>query len=510
MDENRLFDNNTAYVENMKDLVKRDRNHPSIIIWSFCNELGCEGDHENGGPAFQQITTEYDGTRPTLANMFTFNDLLSNTIDIQGFSHRGRKDLDDCHAALPDKPIFMSECCSCNTMRSEDVGCETKSDNPHYACDQISFNARCLEQRVNASDGVEYAIGTMVWTLFDYYGEPPSAGLTVSSTYGQFDLYGFPKDAAFWFRTQWLLHIPDDRVDKTFPTYDSYEVKIVESWESPDSWDQTHGNTTKTIHAYSNAPFVELYVNDVSKGSQPVATMIAGAGSYAEWVDVTWEAGTLKAVARSMDGSKVAETHRSTCGQAAALVLSLDSPSQETGTGDALLLDRQDAALVRATIVDSTGHVVHLATNNVTFTVISGPGVIQGTGNGDPKSYVANDSPWHPAYHGLVRAVVRVTSMAAFSVKERVLLESIDGPISPLTNSRPESLLDDNDIVIEASSPGLDSVRLVIPTSTDYKHAAVLRVAKKAAGKPVNFLGSSRNQDLRAEDLGVPQDFSVA
>ena len=97
MDENRLFDNNTAYIQNMKDLVKRDRNHPSIVIWSFCNENGCEGTHENGGPAFQEITTMNDGTRPTLANMFTFNDLLSNTIDVQGFSHRKRQDLDNCH-----------------------------------------------------------------------------------------------------------------------------------------------------------------------------------------------------------------------------------------------------------------------------------------------------------------------------------------------------------------------------------------------------------------------------
>ena len=200
IDENRLFDDNPSYVANMGELVKRDRNHTSVIVWSFCNENGCEGDREKGGPAFQAITKKYDSTRPTLANMFTFNDLLSTTVEIQGFSHRDRQKLDDCHAAMPEKPIFMSECCSCNTMRAEDVGCETVRDNPHYECTQISFNARCLDLMVNASDGVDYAIGTMVWTLFDYYGEPPKAGLEVSSTYGQFDLVGFQKSAAFWFR----------------------------------------------------------------------------------------------------------------------------------------------------------------------------------------------------------------------------------------------------------------------------------------------------------------------
>ena len=171
IDENRLFDNNTQYVKNMADLVKRDRNHPSVIVWSFCNEVGCEGDHEAGGPAFQSVATTLDGSRPTLANMFTFHDLLSDTIDVQGFSHRHRDTLDKCHADLPDKPIIQSECCSCNTMRDVDQGRETMSDNPHTPYDQKSFNARCLENLVNASDGTAYSSGTFVWTLLDYYGE---------------------------------------------------------------------------------------------------------------------------------------------------------------------------------------------------------------------------------------------------------------------------------------------------------------------------------------------------
>jgi hypothetical protein len=83
MDENRLFDNETKYVLNMGAMVKRDRNHPSVVIWSFCNEAGCEGSHETGGPRFREISYRLDGSRPTLANMFTFGDLLSNTIDVR-------------------------------------------------------------------------------------------------------------------------------------------------------------------------------------------------------------------------------------------------------------------------------------------------------------------------------------------------------------------------------------------------------------------------------------------
>jgi Glycoside hydrolase family 2 C-terminal domain 5/Domain of unknown function (DUF4982)/Glycosyl hydrolases family 2, TIM barrel domain len=509
IDENRLFDDNPDYVRNMAELVQRDRNHPSVVVWSFCNEDGCEGDHERGGPAFQSIVRKYDGTRPTLGNMFTFNDLLSDTVDVQGFSHQEREKLDQCHATLPDKPILMSECCSCNTMRDEDEGCETTRDNPHYACVQRSFNARCLERLVNASDGVDYSAGTMVWTLFDYYGEPPSRGVTVSSTYGQFDLCGFPKGAAAWFRTQWLLSKSDDRVDKPFITNGTHEVYLVESWESPDSWNSTRGNTTRTVHAYSNAPYVELYVDGKSQGMRRIVPMVMGdGGSYAEWEFVQWhQPGTLTAVARMPNGRAVAETSRTTNTVATSLVLSLDAPSESTGTGRALFLDGQDVALVRASIVDASGRVSHLSTANVTFAVISGPGMILGTANGDPSSYQPHTSSSQTAYHGLVRAVVRVTSIAGLSDHERNLLRVLD--VQAISSSSREkhtshqssdskdlnnripysypSLTDDDDIVIEASSPGFDSVQLRIPTSTDASVASVFAVATAAAGRPVDL-----------------------
>ena len=112
----------------------------------FDSKAGCEGDQENGGPAFREVAYKYDGSRPTLANMFTFNDLLSKTIDVQGFSHQSRQKLDDCHQQMPNKPIFMSECCSCNTMRDEDTGCE--SSDGGSTCTQKSFNADCVQSQV--------------------------------------------------------------------------------------------------------------------------------------------------------------------------------------------------------------------------------------------------------------------------------------------------------------------------------------------------------------------------
>lgn len=118
------------------------------------SEAGCEGDaHEAGGPRFEKVTYEEDGSRPTLANMFTYNDLLSKTIDVQGFSHRPRSQFDAAHATMPSKPMFASECCSCNTMRGEDL-----REGPT----QPAFNGDCQQHQTNASDGAAYIIGTMV------------------------------------------------------------------------------------------------------------------------------------------------------------------------------------------------------------------------------------------------------------------------------------------------------------------------------------------------------------
>ena len=453
-----------------------------------------------------------DGSRPTLANMFTFGDLLSNTIDVQGFSHQSRAKLEQCHAKLPRKPIFMSECCSCNTMRDEDEGCETAADNPHHLCTQVAFNARCAESNAatNASDGVEWAVGTMVWTLFDYYGEPPVGGPEVSSTYGQYDLCGFPKAAAFWYRTQWLLTAPEG-ADKTFATHGEHAVHIVESWEPPSAFDgggdddddggggrTSRRRTSRTVHAYSSAPLVELLVNGQSQGSRGIVPMRRGPGSYAEWLEVPFEAGTLTAVATDAAGAVVATAARHTNTHKAALQLGIDAPHESTGSGSRLLLDGQDAALLRATVLDANGRQMMLATDTVTFRVVSGPGRVQGTHNGDPHAHAPNNSPWHPAYHGLVRAVVRVTSVAARSSMERTALARIDvhGPMAAGEQAEPveQATAATEPIVVEASAPGLAPARISIAVSTDPAADGILAVAVAAAGKQVDFFATAAPQ----------------
>jgi hypothetical protein len=291
------------------------------------------------------------------------------------------------------------------------------------------------------------------------------------------------------YRTQWLTTIPDGP-DKTFYTHGAHEVHLVESWESPDSFPSTFGNKTRDIHAYSSAPTVELLVNGVSFGSRPVVPMLRGVGSYAEFLAVPWEAGNLTVVARDASGKAVASTSRATNGNAAALTLTLDAPSKLTGTGEALFLDGNDVAMLRATVVDSAGHRVVLASTNISFRVLSGPGYIQGAHNGDPHNHQPNNSPWVSAWHGLARGFVRVTSTAGRAARERELLRQIDtiGPMS--LRALPEHSSADP-IVVEASADGLAPIQLSIPTSIDAA-ASVLAVAEASAGKPVDFFAADR------------------
>ena len=197
MDENRDFEVGQRYYDNMADLVQRDRNHPAVTIWSFCNEGGCTPTGA-AGPGFRHASYEYDGTRPVLGNMIggcttsadgnvtctgQFGNELTASTDVQGFSHSGFGTIESFHKKFPEKPLYESECCSCNTQRGENVcqgvGCKTAaaastqlavgdSDHPQHDTNGVeaSFNADCLASQTNTSNGVPWMSGSMVWTLF--------------------------------------------------------------------------------------------------------------------------------------------------------------------------------------------------------------------------------------------------------------------------------------------------------------------------------------------------------
>ena len=288
------------------------------------------------------------------------------------------------------------------------------------------------------------------------------------------DLAGFLKAPAFWFRAKWLAGAGDAGRPPLSAPAASAVVRIVETWQP----NPQHPN--RTIHVYTSAPGVALSVNGVSAGP-PSAALASG---IATWGSVPYAAGAVSAVTVGAPGGAEATHSRASWGAPAALRLTLDAPSPGTGTGRALYLDGGDVALVRATIVDAAGNVCSDAALNVSFAVAQGPGIVLGCGSGDPADRYPNSAPWKPAYHGLARAIVRVSLDGATPAAARALRASIDveagrGPRSsgvlPPGAAPPAALL------VTASAPGLPPASVSIPLSVDPADAP-LAVARSSVG----------------------------
>ena len=222
-----------------------------------------------------------------------------------------------------------------------------------------------------------------------------------------------------------LTGVQEDAPDRP-PLAQTHTVHIVQDNErSSRAMDPKTGELDNTIQVYSSCPEVELLVNGVSKGKQAVARYM-----WAEWSNASpdegtrtratagvsssklpgfpFMAGNLTAIGYNAAGAIVASHTVQTASTPAVLRIAVDVPSIATGTGEKLVLDGQDTALLRAEVLDSQGRLVPWASNNVTFAVISGPGKVIAVGNGDPTNHQPNRVAWRDAFHGLVRGIVQV------------------------------------------------------------------------------------------------------
>lgn len=460
-------------------LARRDRLHASVAFFSVCNELGC-------GPAtlllndlalaiFQAIDA-VDGSRAITANMGWQGrnataplTPISFALDVFGMSHQSTATLNTFHATMPYKPLVMSECCSCETQRGEDADLPRSPNSSVY---YSSENSACLAAQTQVSDAPAFCAGTFIWTLHDYGGEPDLYP-HVSSSFGSIDFASFHKPASAWLRAWWLSAIPLDDAGRPPLPHTGTTCKLVESWrDSP--------NGTRTLHVYTNAPQARLVIN----GGAPSAPVMVSPFGMATF-NVPYTPGSVAAQALSADGATIlALDSAESWGTPASIVLSLDAPSPLTGTGAALFLDGSDVALVRATVVDAAGRTCHDAVVDISFTVVSGPGLVVGVANGDPADASVTIAT-RASYHGLVRAIVRVTLDAAGDVGARALRAAVNvdagvGPGSSAvwTGAVPPPL---TPITVSASAAGLASGSISVAVSVDPRDA-VLAVAAASVG----------------------------
>jgi beta-galactosidase len=388
MAENRHLDDSPEILSELGTLVQRDRNHPSIVLWSISNEEKEQGSELGArqGRAMVDLIRRLDHTRPTTAAMNNgIGQGLTGVIDVQGFNYHPET-YDKLHHELPTKPFIATEIAAAVSTRGSyarepfHVPKDTATYQGNPTLCQVSaydFNApdwaQTAEVAWKAVAERPWMAGGFVWCGFDYRGEPTPFGWPgISSQYALLDTCGFPKDVYYRYQSWWtrrpVLHL--------FPHW---------NWRG-------HEGEEIPVWVYSNCETVELFLNGVSLGAQSMKP-----NSHLEW-KVKYTAGKL--VAKGRRNGKTLETSVETTGAPAAIVL---EPDRKT-----LAADGADISLVTVKIVDEQGRTVPVASNMVTFNV-SGAGQILGVGNGNPVCHESDKGNQRSAFNGLCLAIVQST-----------------------------------------------------------------------------------------------------
>lgn len=360
IDENRLMGTTDYHYDHLKRMILRDRNHPSVVVWSVGNEEWRIEGSEQGTritAAMQAFVKQLDATRPvTVAISGGWGHGNSVPIEVAGLNYLGNMGkggftTKQWHAKRPEQSIVGTEECAFNQTRGiyfdDRKNCHLRA----YDWDPSDWGASAEQAWSHYADR-NYLAGMFVWTGFDYRGEPTPFGWpAVASQFGILDLCGFPKDAAFYFQAWWrdepLLHI--------FPHW---------------NWPGKEGEEI-SVWAHSNCDEVELFLNGQSLGRKAMRKY-----SHLEW-PVKYAPGTL--LARGYKGGKeILATKVETTGAPATIQL---APHRAT-----IKADGADVSVITVQVADDQGRLVPTAANEITFT-LNGPGKIIGVGNGDPSSH---------------------------------------------------------------------------------------------------------------------------
>ncbi len=360
MDETRMMASTPEGLSQLERLVKRDRNHPSVIIWSLANEEPDQGSQVGAHivASMKRAVKRLDPTRPVTAAMNGgWGRGVTSVVDVQGFNYAGEgggggadtgKNIDAFHRKFPALPTVGTETASVWTTRGIYKKDPAKAFATGYDTDYPGYTMSA-EGWWSVYAAREYLSGGFAWTGFDYRGEPsPFDNTGISSPMGMLDLCGFPKDSYFFYRSAWQA----EPVVHLFPHW---------------NWAGEEGQNID-VWCYSNLDQVELLVNGRSVGRQTLPRI-----GHVQW-SVPYHPGRIEA--RGYRGGKIVLVSvRETTGPAATLKL--------TPNRLAMRANREDLISVRVEALDSKGRMVPIAGNLVQFK-LQGAGRLVGVGNGDP------------------------------------------------------------------------------------------------------------------------------
>lgn len=388
-------------------MIRRDRNHPSVAIWSAGNEVPDQV-VDRGIEVMRKLADLFhkeDPTRPvTQANdriaagdgpaklpFLELQDIVGYNYVDRWFERRELYYSIDRHDH-PDWKMIGTENISVGGLRGQySIAAEQSGSRPGRSRDYRSGMIQA-EQLWRFTAVNDYVIGDFMWTGIDYLGEAMWPNKNASS--GVIDLCGFPKDGYYFYQSQWT---------------EKPMVHLLPHW----NWSGNEGKVIPVI-VYTNCDTAELFLNGKSFGKKSYVFPQQGHSKawntyerpyvppttsdlHLTW-DVTYEPGTLKVIGRK-DGKTVVEEVRTTTGPA-AIRLTADRSN--------INADNQDIVSIKAEIIDKDGLVVPTANNAVEFKV-QGEGVLIGTDNGNPQDKTQMKSKQRNAYNGLALAVIQST-----------------------------------------------------------------------------------------------------
>jgi beta-galactosidase len=392
IDENRLMGTTEFHYAHLKRMILRDRNHPSIVLWSVGNEEWRIEGSEQGTritATMQAFVKQLDATRPvTVAISGGWSRGNSIPIEVAGINYmdnlgKGGFTTDQWHAKRPEQILVGTEECAFNQTRGIYFDDRKKGHLRAYDWDPSDWGSSAEQAWSHFADR-DFLAGMFVWTGFDYRGEPTPFGWpAIGSQFGILDQCGFSKDAAYYFQAWWrdepLLHI--------FPHW---------------NWSGKEGEEI-SVWAHSNCDEVELILNGQSLGRKTMKKY-----SHLEW-PVKYAPGTLRARGYK-DGKEILTAKVETTGAPATVQLTPHRPT--------IKADGMDVSVITVQVADAQGRMVPTAADKITFT-LSGPGKIIGVGNGDPSSHEPeqflekDDSPapiWRRSlFNGLAQIIVQST-----------------------------------------------------------------------------------------------------
>ncbi|MFI3206740.1 MAG: glycoside hydrolase family 2 TIM barrel-domain containing protein [Clostridia bacterium] len=393
--------------KDLGDMVKRDRNHPCIIMWSLGNEILDQAVPEGGATArlLSDTCHRLDPTRPTTCGFNNpdgaFKNGLAANIDIVGVNYKPHR-YAEFHKKYPDWIFYGSETESCVSSRGEYYFPAEprffKSDEPNIVIEGRnhvnSFDmegpqwAYSPEREFAAQDDFEFMLGEYVWTGFDYLGEPTpfrNHWPSHASYFGIVDRAGIPKDRYYSYKAKWS----DEEVLHIFPHW---------NWNDLD-------NKEIEVHCYASEKFecIELFVNGKSYG-------IKGRKQQNEYEryrfifkNVEFEEGQVKAVAYDKNGIVLKVATICTAGEPYRIEL---EPERKI-----INADGEDLCYIKVSVVDKNGVLCPKATNKINF-IVSGEGKYIAADDGDQTSLRTFSKPYCNAFNGMCMAIVSSTEDA--------------------------------------------------------------------------------------------------